>query len=283
MDTPRPVALDRKTVLSTDGCPIAVWSGGNPEGLPVVLLHGFALDHTAWLPLCEHLGHCHLILPDLRGHGASGRPADRAAYTNGRLWADDLAAVLRLAEGAGAVAVAWSFAGRMLLDYVRHHGTSGLRALNLVAAASIADATASGPDHQCLADLCAEDPDSEARAAKRFLTNVLGVADTGPDYHRFMDVLRQTSTSQRAALRGRPLDYDDLLTQIRIPVLISQGDRDTLVLPRHADALAARIPHARLSVYGGAGHAPFWNDPGRFAAELTEFASQADGWPCTRH
>jgi len=43
-------------VLSTDGCPIAVWSGGNPEGLPVVLLHGFALDHTAWLPLCEHLG-----------------------------------------------------------------------------------------------------------------------------------------------------------------------------------------------------------------------------------
>jgi len=67
--------------------------------------------------------HCHLILPDLRGHGASGRLADPAAYANGRLWADDLAAVLRLAEGAAAVAVAWSFAGRMLLDYVRHHGT----------------------------------------------------------------------------------------------------------------------------------------------------------------
>src|SRR3954469_1613926 len=43
-------------------------------GFPVVLLHGFAEDHTVWNDQVEFLQHhCRLIVPDLPGSGRSER------------------------------------------------------------------------------------------------------------------------------------------------------------------------------------------------------------------
>jgi pimeloyl-ACP methyl ester carboxylesterase len=269
--------FESSRVLSSDGCPIAVWSGGNPDGQPVVLLHCFALDHTAWSSLAvqaDLLDRCWLLVPDLRGHGVSGRSQDPQRYSDGRRWADDLAALLDLALDRDVAVVAWSFAGRMLLDYVRYHGPTRLRAINLVAAASVADVQSIGPDHACLNEMCAEEPALAEAAALRFLSAALGLKRGSVEFDHHMEVLRQTSPRQRAALRARPLDYDDLLAQLRLPVLVSHGDRDSIVLPRHAQRLGEVIPNASVSIYEGAGHAPFRDDPARFAAELTAFATR---------
>jgi pimeloyl-ACP methyl ester carboxylesterase len=40
-----------------------------------------------------------------------------------------------------------------------------------------------------------------------------------------------------------------------------------------ADHHARTVPHARTSYYPGVGHAPFWEDPDRFNAELRAFAA----------
>ena len=40
--------LQMSIAESSDGCRIAYWSGGNRAGLPIVLLHGFSLDHSVW-------------------------------------------------------------------------------------------------------------------------------------------------------------------------------------------------------------------------------------------
>jgi non-heme chloroperoxidase len=272
--------FESSRVLSSDGCPIAVWLGGNPDGQPVILLHGFALDHTAWSPLAAQadlLNRCWLLAPDLRGHGASGRSLDPQHDSDGRRWADDLAALLDLALDRDVTVVAWSFAGRMLLDYVRHHGFSRLRGINLVAAASVADVECIGPDHARMNEMCAEQPGLAEAAAPRFLSAALGLQPGRADFDHQMDVLRQTSPKQRAALRARLLDYDELLAQLRLPVLVSHGDRDSIVLPRHAQRLGEVIPNAHVSIYQGAGHAPFRDDPARFAAELTAFATQTSG------
>lgn len=46
------------------------------KGPAVVLLHGFAQTSHMWLPLVEHLSKTHtVIIPDLRGAGASEKPA----------------------------------------------------------------------------------------------------------------------------------------------------------------------------------------------------------------
>jgi pimeloyl-ACP methyl ester carboxylesterase len=48
------------------------------------------------------------------------------------------------------------------------------------------------------------------------------------------------------------------------------------VLPAAAKYTAATIPGAKLSLYEGIGHAPFWEDTARFNAELAAFVRAAN-------
>jgi pimeloyl-ACP methyl ester carboxylesterase len=76
----------------------------------------------------------------------------------------------------------------------------------------------------------------------------------------------------RAVLRGLlDADFSRDLGRIKAPTLIVWGDQDTLFLRGEQEALAAAIPGSRLSVYPGAGHALHWENPRRFAADLTAF------------
>lgn len=64
---------ERSVVTTDDGAALAVWTSGPIDGTPVLLVHGFSLDHTTWNPLADVLvgsGH-RVLVPDLRGHGES--------------------------------------------------------------------------------------------------------------------------------------------------------------------------------------------------------------------
>lgn len=268
--------LEPAFTTSSDGCRIAYWSGGNPDGLPVVLLHGFALDHSVWSPVWRQAGfldQCYVVAPDLRGHGRSGRPSAEGC-AQGRLWADDLDAVIRSSGAACPALVAWSYSGRMVFDYLRHYDGASLRCLNLVAAASLADPSVLGPRHGYLADLCSADPQVEAVAAIQFLREVLRIDQSLPQFAALLGVLRQTTAEQRGWLRNRPLDYDALIAALTLPVLVTHGEHDAVLRPAHADNLQQAMPHALVSHYGQAGHAPFLDDPERFGNELIHFAEQ---------
>lgn len=87
--------LERLDVTAPDGTRIAVRVAG--EGPPLVLLHGFPQNHRCWLPLLPALAARHrCVLPDLRGYGDSGAPADDAGHETyaKRRMALDVVAVL---------------------------------------------------------------------------------------------------------------------------------------------------------------------------------------------
>jgi len=264
---------------SSDGCRIAYWSGGNPAGLPIVLLHGFALDHSVWSVLCEQYGfldRCHVVALDLRGHGQSGRPEGFSGYADSGAWGDDLDAVIRASGLQRPAIVAWSYGGRMLLDYIRQHGTHSLRCLNLVAAASLSDPAALGPDHTLLADVCSSQPMVAQTAVARFITETLRIGQDTNLYAVLVAAVHSITTEQRGWLRSRRLDYDELIADIDLPVLVTHGAKDPVVLSQHALNLQKAIGGAWLSIYEDAGHAPFLDDPERFASELIAFVAQAD-------
>jgi non-heme chloroperoxidase len=60
-----------------------------------------------------------------------------------------------------------------------------------------------------------------------------------------------------------------------VPVLVTQGSEDKLVLRGLGELTAAVVPGARLSMYDGIGHAPFAEDAPRFNRELAEFVRAA--------
>jgi pimeloyl-ACP methyl ester carboxylesterase len=64
---------------------------------------------------------------------------------------------------------------------------------------------------------------------------------------------------------------DGRLSQVRIPVLVMWGDRDTEVVRSQMETLAKTIPDADLVVLPGAGHYGFIDAPSAYAAAVRSF------------
>jgi 2-hydroxy-6-oxonona-2,4-dienedioate hydrolase len=64
---------------------------------------------------------------------------------------------------------------------------------------------------------------------------------------------------------------------VAAPTLLVWGDRDELARRSDQVALVVAIEGARLVVYEDCGHAPHWEAPGRFAADLATFAASLAG------
>ena len=87
----------RKVGLST-GITMNVALAGPEEAPPAILFHGFPESHRTWRLVAERLqDRVRLIMPDLRGFGASDRPQDVADYATDTLIAD----IFALADALG--------------------------------------------------------------------------------------------------------------------------------------------------------------------------------------
>ena len=78
----------------------------------------------------------------------------------------------------------------------------------------------------------------------------------------------------RAALISRDLDNDDILSTLTIPVLVSHGRSDNIVLPSMAEHIVTVCPTAQSSWYDDTGHMPFLEDADRFNRELADFVAR---------
>ena len=79
----------------------------------------------------------------------------------------------------------------------------------------------------------------------------------------------------RANLAAREIDCDDVLTAMQVPLLVTQGRADSVVLPAMAEHVLATCPTAEASWYDGTGHVPHLEDPRRFNRELAELTRHA--------
>lgn len=74
----------------------------------------------------------------------------------------------------------------------------------------------------------------------------------------------------RANLAARQIDDDDVLRSLDVPLLVTQGRGDTVVLPGMAEHILATCPTAEASWYEGAGHLLHLQESQRFNRELAE-------------
>ena len=95
MSTPAIPGFTQQRVDVADGVALNVATGGS--GSPVVLLHGFPQTHLMWRHVAVDLAAGHTVIcPDLRGYGASDKPADVDGRTYAkRTMAADVVAVAR--------------------------------------------------------------------------------------------------------------------------------------------------------------------------------------------
>ncbi|ACZ88027.1 alpha/beta fold hydrolase [Streptosporangium roseum] len=93
--TPAIPGFDYRRVLVADGVSLNAAVAGS--GTPIVLLHGFPQTHLMWRHVAADLAADHTVIcPDLRGYGASDKPAETGgtAYAK-RTMAADIVALAR--------------------------------------------------------------------------------------------------------------------------------------------------------------------------------------------
>jgi non-heme chloroperoxidase len=273
-----PRAVSYSTVVAPDGVPLAVAEWGNPEGPPVLLLHGFSLSSAVWRGQQDAAlsARYRLVAMDLRGHGASGKPATSGGYNTAKVWADDVAAVIAAKQLVKPVVVAWSFGGNVVMNYVRHYGDSNLAGINFIGSTGglterlhplAGDAGYVEADRQRRSESLADNI-----AGQRYFVRMMTATPLAPaDEELWLVSTLQLPRYARSAMVGMPLDNLDLLGRVTVPTLFTTGAADASVPASQLEPLTRRLPRSRLSVYAGAGHAAFAEQPRRFNRELMTF------------
>ena len=276
-----------QTVLLPDGARLAVEIHG--EGPPLLLLHGFPLDHSMWvgqLPLARSY---QLIMPDQRGFGASSCPAGSQGPASIEQLADDAAALLEGLGVQGPVAVC----GLSMGGYVAQH--LAVRHPRLVGSLILVDTKLEADTPEARAgrgELAAKVSRlGQEVVARAMIPNLLAAASEATakqaqsvaviqDRHRATCVFELTRmihacpvatiTAALAALGARP-DMSAAMHGVACPVLLVVGALDTITPPACLERAAGIFPRARLRIVPGCGHMTPLEAPEIFNAEVEDF------------
>lgn len=243
------------------------------SGPPLLLVHGFPLNHTMWreqlAPLaCEH----RVIAPDLRGFGGSEVTSEPVSMAS---LADDLAGLLdALGVGEPVAVCGLSMGGYITWQFWRRH-KARVEALILCDTRSAADTpeVARGR-RQAAATVLREGQGTltESMIPKLFAERTRAERPDMIAACRAMIEATDPRTIAGAlhamAERG---DSGDLLEGVDVPTLVICGAEDGITPAAEMRAMAERISHARYVEVAGAGHMTPWERPTEFNAAVLEF------------
>jgi non-heme chloroperoxidase len=275
---PTPAArMKVHTVEGGGGLRLHLREWGKPDGPPILLIHGWSQNHLCWAEQYDSTlaGEFRLAACDLRGHGMSEAPLEAEHYTDAKLWADDVAAIIDRLEVDRLVLVGWSYGSFVICDYLRAYGQDRVAAVNFVEGAvklgESAFGTLIGPgflDH--FVDATADDLPTNIRAMRSFVRTCLAKPLAEDDVETAVCWNIVVPAAIRAHLAAREIDCDDVLRSLTVPLLVTHGREDSVVLPAMAEHVLATCAAAEASWYDGVGHVPHLEEPERFNRELAE-------------
>lgn len=256
---------------------------GDSRGPALLFVHGLSQSDLCWSKqVSGDLAAGHRIVTfDIRGHGLSEKPSGPEHYSDGRLWADDVAAVIKQTGLEKPVVVAWSYGGYIVTDFLRAYGAAAIGGINLVGAAAILRPPRF--DHlgpgllENAQDMCALDLATNIAAVRRFLRACTARPLDEDEWLTALCWNMVVPPEVRGALIARELDGGDVLSSLSVPVLVSHGRDDAIVLPSMAEHTLEVCKPAVASWYDDVGHMPFWEASERFDRELGEFTRTSQG------
>jgi len=266
------------SVKTPDGLTISAQDWGNPNGPEILFIHGFSQSHLSWIKQVtnsELAKEFHMVTYDLRGHGNSDKPLEPERYKTGKYWADELQAVMDATGLQRPVLAGWSYGGRIMADYLTTHGTAKLAGLNYVDAGQKGDPSFFGPNLRNLPLMASEDLATNIAATRVFVRGCFSIQPTQEEYETILAFNMMVPPKVRLGMSNRPLQVDEMLRSLRLPVLVTHGAEDKNSNLITAEYTAKMIPGAKLSVYQGIGHSPFFEDAPRFNTELAAFVRSA--------
>jgi len=259
-----------------NGITMGVIEMGPAHGRPVVLVHGYTDSARDWAPVVSSLDPSwHLIIVDIRGHGASSKPEccyDRIDF------AYDVKLLLDRLGIPRATIVGHSLGSIIAQTFAEFWPE---RTDKLVLVSSTGGRRASCPDDGVpTMDFRSEivklkDPiDPDSPWMKEWWSSPT------PAPEEFIRRQRVDSAQMPVkvwlAVLEQGLSGSDLqatLPKIDAPTLMIWGEKDPIFGPRDRCSLIDALPKAHVHIFPGLGHNPFWEQPGAFAQVLIPFVN----------
>ena len=261
-------------------------AGADTGGPVVVLVHGIASRAAQWQAVMERLGEtCHVIAPDLLGHGESAKP--RGDYSLGAhacgirdllaaLGHDRVSLVGHSLGGGIAMQFAYQFPERVERLALVCSGGLGrevsvfLRAATLPGAELVLPLLAGSWVRRGAAKVGAGLDRLGVHLPKGLQECLVGVGSLGDRGTREAFVHTARSVLDPA---GQRIDARDrLYLAADLPMLVVWGRKDAIIPVAHGEALAASVPTVTLEVFEQSGHFPHLTEPARLAAVLSRWA-----------
>jgi non-heme chloroperoxidase len=264
----------RKTASLPSGLLLPYLDQGPPDAPPLVLLHGITDSSLSFEPVMAHLpGSLRVLAPTQRGHGDASAPdsyrvADFAADLERFLNEVGLERVVLVGHSMGA-AVAQRFA----IDHPE-------RVFGLVLVGAFA---ALRRNPACIefgeATLASIADPLDPAFVREFQESTLARQLPKATLDRIVaESLKVPARVWKAAWAGLlEADLTPDLTRITAPTLIVWGERDDMALRVEQEILLRSIPNVRFLIFEGAGHAPHWEEPERFASVVADFVNDGSG------
>ena len=267
----------KKSVELSDGERLAYIDMGAPQGPAIVLIHGYTDNARDWVPLLPYLSKSHrLILVDIRGHGQSSKP--ECCYT--RL---DFAYDIKLLLDALHVQKA---------DIVGH-------SLGSIIAQTFAEFWPERTAHTVLISSTGGRPPGDPAKAPQFdfAAEIRRLKEPIAADSPFMIAWWDSPTPvdadfirrQREDAAGIPLrvwlavldqslrgenafsDLQSTLPRLAAPTLLIWGSKDPIMEEEVRQSLRRALPRARVKIFEGLGHNPFWEKPQAVAEAINAF------------
>lgn len=288
------LGCDRFTVTSSDGTRLSVQEWGNRNGPAVLFIHGFSQSHLTWTNQFsdEQLAASfRMVTFDLRGHGESDQPLDPDNYTAAQLWAADVNAVIDQMDMDDPVLVGHSLGATIIADYLLYFGDGEIGGINFVGGfvvlEGISFSSLGEGFTEVLPQVGSTDIFTNINATKRFnrlLTDSPLSPGDAVDLLAYNMMVPPEIRNALILIRrgvGGFVDHQTALENTEVPILISHGENDAVVLVELGLAVESVVNgrdgngNGTLSLYPG-GHTPPVEEPLRFNEELFQLVEDAN-------
>jgi pimeloyl-ACP methyl ester carboxylesterase len=259
--------------IDTSHGPISVNDSGT--GLPLVLLHGFPLDHTMWEHQISRFSTSHRVVAiDLRGFGKTPAKEGTMAMSE---FAEDVAAVIQALKLGQVVLCGLSMGGYIAFAFQEHH-RRWLKGLILCDTRALADAPEAAKARRVTAErvfkegtaFLADTMLPKLFAEKTALTEPAIVEQT----RRVIEGSSRAGVAAAARGMAERKDYSNELTGIDVPTLVIVGEADAISPVEEMTSIAHRMPQAELRVIPNAGHMAPLENPAAVNGAIEAFLSR---------
>ena len=267
----------KKSMALSDGETLAYIDMGAPSGPAIVLIHGYTDNARDWVPMLPYLSQGHrLILVDIRGHGQSSKP--ECCYTR-----FDFAYDIKLLLDALHVQKA-DIVGHLLGSIIAQTFAEFWpeRTAHAVLISSTGGAPPGGPVKALKFDFAAQirklkEPieadspfmlawwDSPTPVDAEFIRRQRKDA-AGIPLRVWLAVLDQSLRGENAFS-----DLQSTLPRLTAPTLLIWGSKDPIMQEDVRQSLRHALPRARVKIFEGLGHNPFWENPQAVAEAINAF------------